>query len=127
MRNYTPEALEKIEWYLKAQRIEYTKEYQFAPPRKFRFDIYLPKYKVGIEYEGIYDASFDPQEYNSLRKAGVPSHMLPTAKKSRHTNIKGYNNDCIKYNLAQLTGYKVLRYTAGTYKNFFDDIKLLVD
>ena len=67
-------------------------EYQFAKPRKFRFDIALPKEMIAIEYEGI------------------------NSSKSRHTTITGYTKDCEKYNLATMNGWKVFRYTALNYK-----------
>lgn len=73
--------------YLDRLGVEYIEEYQFAKPRKFRADFYLPEYKILIEIEGgLY-------------------------MKSRHTSPKGYHNDCEKYNLAALLGYKVLRFT----------------
>lgn len=72
---------------LTARNIRFTKEYLFAQPRKFRFDFYLPDYNCGIEVEGI--MSF----------------------KSRHTSVTGYSMDCVKYNLASLKGYKLIRLT----------------
>lgn len=77
---------DKIGLLIKSAGFEYEKEYKFLQDRKFRFDYALPAHKVGIEYEGI-------------------------SGKSRHTSITGYTNDCEKYNLAQIAGWKVLRYT----------------
>ena len=70
--------------------LEVRKEYQFAKPRKFRFDwCFLDEgVKVAFEYEGI------------------------MSKVSRHTNKMGYSKDAEKYNLAQSLGWKVYRYTA---------------
>jgi len=82
--------------------IDYIMEYRFSNERKFRFDFYLPNFKTGIEYEGLMSA------------------------KSRHTSIKGYSDDCEKYNLAQLIGLKVLRYTALNYQNISLDLKKLM-
>lgn len=87
-------------------QIDWTKEYQFAKPRKFRADLFLPKHNILIEYEGIVSRTF--------------------ASKSRHTSITGYTNDCDKYNLATSLGYRVYRYTALNYKNIHELIKSLV-
>ena len=45
------------------------------------------------------------------------------AKKSMHTTLTGYETDCTKYNLCQIEGWKVLRYTVLNHKNFDNDIK----
>lgn len=66
-------------------------EFRFCPGRRFRADWYIPSLNVLIEYEGIF------------------------AAKSRHTSLAGYSADCEKYNLAQIMGFKVLRYTAHNY------------
>lgn len=68
--------------------IEFECEFEFAPDRKFRADFHLKGKFILIEYEGI------------------------MSKKSRHTGIKGYTNDCEKYNLALSLGYKPYRFTA---------------
>lgn len=72
------------------------------PGRKFRFDYAFPDIKLAIEYEGI------------------------NSKNSRHTNIKGYTNDCIKYNLATLNGWHVLRYTCINITDAYNDINQFV-
>lgn len=69
------------------------KEYSFHPTRKWRFDFAYPDLKIAFEYEGIFSV------------------------KSRHTSIKGFSNDCEKYNEAQLLGWKVYRFTAIMLKN----------
>lgn len=97
-----PEGLQAIERVLRAARIPFVNEYKFSESRKFRFDIAILDMKVGIEYEGLMSA------------------------KSRHTTMTGFTNDASKYNLAQIEGWKVLRYTALNYKQFVDDLKLLL-
>jgi hypothetical protein len=62
-------------------------EYRFLHDRRFRFDIAIPENKIAIEFEG-----------------GI-------FKRGRHTRGKGYSNDCKKYNLAVMHGWKLLRYT----------------
>lgn len=62
-------------------------EVQFAPPRRFRFDLAFPSLKVAFEREG------------------------GTWGKSRHTTGTGYRRDCKKYNLAGLLGWIVVRGT----------------
>lgn len=93
MNNY-----ESIEMALKSLKIHYTKEYKFLENRKFKFDFAIPEKKIAIEYEGLMSA------------------------KSRHTSVIGYTNDCEKYNLAVLNGWRVLRFTALS-KNIYDLIK----
>jgi hypothetical protein len=78
----------KIEEYLKYAGIQFVCEHQFAPPRKFRFDLAIPSLKIAIEYEGV------------------------ISDKSGHTTIKGFTKDCQKYNLAASLGWSVYRYTA---------------
>lgn len=63
-------------------------EYAFHPERGFKFDYYHRPTQTGIEIEG---GTF-------LEKGG-------------HTTGKGYSKDCHKYNLAQLLGHRVFRFT----------------
>lgn len=94
--------LESIKTILTDHNLSFIEEYQFAPPRKFRFDIAIPHLKIAIEYEGLF------------------------SEKSRHLTYTGYSNDCNKYNLAAFGGWKVLRYTAKNFGNFSEDINMLV-
>lgn len=87
-----------IELELKSKGISFETEYTFDQVRRFRFDIALPAHRIAIEYEGIFKG------------------------KSRHTTVKGYTEDCNKYNLAILNGWRVLRYTAKNYGNAVPDI-----
>ncbi len=87
---------------LKACGIEYTTEFKFDSIRIFRFDIAIPNIKVAIEYEGI------------------------NSKKSGHTTMTGYTKDCEKYNLAQVQGWRVLRYTALNYNDFYKDLVKII-
>lgn len=80
---------------------DYVQELQFSNTRKFRFDWAVPSLKIAIEYEGL------------------------MSEKSGHTTIHGYTKDCIKYNLAALEGWKVLRYTALNYQEMPTDLKNL--
>lgn len=80
----------------------YEKELKFDSVRKFRFDWAIPEHKIAIEYEGVYNG------------------------KSRHTTTTGYSKDTEKYNLAVTLGWRVLRYTASTYKNVENDIKKII-
>lgn len=97
-----PQGLVSIENVLRASRIEFEREYQFHPERKWKFDLVVNSLKIAIEYEGIF------------------------SEKSRHTGVKGYTEDANKYNAAQLLGWKVLRYTAMNYKHFIDDLKTIL-
>lgn len=108
-----------IEFALISKNIKYSKEYQFAPPRKFRFDFAFfcswygipnKKVKVGIEYEGLI---FEANRQHSTGTSG-------------HTTIKGFTSNCEKYNLAQLDGWIVLRYTALNFKTFSQDLQKIL-
>lgn len=56
---------------------------------------------IAIEYEGLF------------------------SKKSGHTTVTGYTNNCSKYNAASLQGYTLLRYTAMNYKDLVADLNKL--
>jgi hypothetical protein len=80
-------------------------EYKFIENRKFRADwfIDLGSKKVLVEYEGI------------------------ISSKSRHTSLKGYTMDCEKYNLAQINGFILLRYTAINFQDIVRDLEKIKD
>jgi len=84
---------EELFLYLKSFFPDVISEYKFLEDRKFQFDFYIPSKKCGVEYEGLFSSI------------------------SRHTSIVGYNNDCEKYTLASLNGYKLIRVTAITPLN----------
>lgn len=95
-----PEGLSFIKNHLSLLKIPYETELKFHSKRKFRFDISfkIKSKKIAVEYEGI------------------------MSKKARHTSVTGYTNDCTKYNLAQIDGWRVLRYTVINYKDFITDL-----
>lgn len=62
-------------------------EFCFSPPRRFRFDLCWPREKVAFEREG-----------------GV-------WRRGRHNRPQGYMRDIVKYNLAALQGWIVVRAT----------------
>lgn len=64
------------------------KEHRFHPTRLWRFDYAYPELNIAIEIEG-------------LTRPGT---------KSRHTENKGYTEDCHKYNQAVLLGWRVIRF-----------------
>ena len=94
---------------LRLAGMSFHQEYRFDSKRMFRFDFAFPDQKIAIEFEG-----------------GVFS-----AKKSGHTSGMGYFNNCDKYNLATLLGWRILRYTSkhldnnGEFK-IPDDVKGLM-
>lgn len=99
------ETIKKVLWVMHREKTipDYVEEFKFHPVRKFRFDWAIPVLKIGIEYEGL------------------------ISKKSRHTTITGYSNDCMKYNLATIAGWKILRYTAKNYMNLSTDLKKIIE
>jgi hypothetical protein len=98
------ETIKKLLWVFDREGLipGYVEELQFSQDRKFRFDWAIPELMIAIEYEGL------------------------ISKKSRHTTIKGYSNDCSKYNFAQSLGWIVLRYTVINYKELGNDLKNLL-
>jgi hypothetical protein len=81
---------------------DYQTELKFDELRKFRFDYAIPSLKIAIEYEGVF------------------------SKKSRHTTVSGFSEDCIKYNLAVGLGWRVLRYTAKNYLDLEKDLNKML-
>lgn len=78
-------------------------EHVFHEERQWRFDYALLSWKIAIEYEGLH------------------------SDKSGHTTIDGYNEDTLKYNAATIDGWKVLRYTANTYRTMPGDIRKIMN
>ncbi len=95
-----PEGIVFIKNHLSILKIPFETETKFHEKRKFRFDISfkIKSLNIAVEYEGI------------------------MSKKARHTSVTGYTNDCTKYNLAQIGGWIVLRYTTMNFKDFTSDI-----
>ena len=88
---------------LERSGLKFQEEYQFDEVRKFRFDWAVEKYRIAIEYEGIF------------------------SEKSGHTTISGYTKDITKYNLATKLGWQIIRYTADNYLEIENDLKLLIE
>ena len=81
--DYTPIVVKKI---AEAGLSEPVREYRFAPPRRWKFDLAWPGQKVAFEIEGI-----------SFRG------------KSRHRTPTGFIGDCEKYSTAATMGWLVYR------------------
>lgn len=64
------------------------REYQFAPPRRWRFDFAWPEHKFAVEVEGI-------TWYGRLI--------------GRHQQRSGFERDAEKYETALLAGWRVYR------------------
>lgn len=63
-------------------------QYRFSKERRFAFDFANPETMIAIELEG------------------------GTWSMGRHVRGVGYASDCAKYNLAQLMGWRVFRFTS---------------
>lgn len=99
-----PEGKHFIELILNKHKIPFVKELKFCSTRKFRFDYALPQFKIAIEYEGL-----------------CKQHQ------GGHQSIEGFSNNCEKYNIACIEGWRLLRYTNRNFKNFENDlIQLLI-
>ncbi len=81
-------------WQIKAARLpEPITEHRFHPPRRFRFDLAWPDRMLAVECEG-----------------GVYSG-------GRHTRGAGFEADLLKYNIAAMDGWTVLRYSGRHIDN----------
>ena len=96
-----PKGLIFMKNYLRMLKVVFETEHRFHEVRMFRFDIAIPEMMLAIEYEGL------------------------MSEKSGHTTINGYVSDCEKYNLAQLDGWTVLRYTTKNYEDFPRDFEVI--
>ena len=96
---------ETLALHLKAEKIEFVREYKFHPTRRWRFDFAIPELKIGIECEG-----------------GIWVN-------GAHNRGKHFESDAEKYNAAMVEGWDVVRFSIGMIKsgNAIDTIKLLVD
>lgn len=72
---------------LKANKVDFEREFKFHPTRKWSADFHLIGRKILVEIEG------------GLFSGG------------RHTRGKGYINDMEKYNSATMMGYQVIRFS----------------
>ena len=74
---------------LNALKIPFKREFQFAPPRKWRFDFVIMhcKFLYAVEIEG------------------------GTHNTGRHSRQEGFEKDCAKYNYAAAKGWRVFRFT----------------
>ncbi len=85
---------EQLLFQIKAARLpQPVREFQFAKPRRWRFDFAYPAHKVAVEVEG-----------------GVWIG-------GRHMRGRGYESDCEKYNEASLAGWRVLRFTPAMIRS----------
>lgn len=66
------------------------REHKFCDGRKFAFDFAWPDKMLAVEVEG--GTAFG---------------------KSRHSRGKGFETDCVKYNIATRLGWRVLRYSTA--------------
>lgn len=73
-------------------------EYQFAHPRRWRFDFAWPGYRVALEVEGA------------------------VWTRGRHTRGSGFLADIEKYNAACMHGWRVLRCTPSTIAEGMDAV-----
>ena len=68
-------------------------EYRFCPDRRWRFDYAWVERSVALEYEG------------------------GSWTGGRHTSGRGYSNDCEKYSVAAIMGWRVVRVTSDMVKS----------
>ena len=91
------------------------REYRFCSDRRFQFDFAWPEQRIAVEMEGgtwgkpVYCHACGARVM-AYTKAGKQYPVFSAG--GRHVRGKGYENDCIKYNLATINGWKVFRVTA---------------
>jgi hypothetical protein len=85
-RNTMPAAKQQLAAWLE-DRTDVVYEYSFHPTRKWRFDWYLPDYKIAVEYEGF----------------------LTKGANVGHASISGIMRYLAKYNAATEMGIRVFR------------------
>lgn len=79
---------------LRAARLpEPIREYRFAPPRRWRFDVAWLELRVAVEIDGA------------------------TWSGGRHTRGGGFEADCEKLNTAALMGWTVLRFSGTAVRS----------
>jgi len=84
---------ETLSIHLKANRLEFEREYRFHPVRKWRFDFADPQRKIAVEVEG-----------------GIFTN-------GRHSRGSGMRSDMEKYNAATMLGWRVLRFFSDDVKS----------
>jgi very-short-patch-repair endonuclease len=83
-----------LELHLRAQKINgYEREYEFARPRKWRFDFAWVQKRIALEIEGAVWVN------------------------GRHTRGSGFVKDMEKYNAAALAGWKVFRVSTAQVRS----------
>jgi very-short-patch-repair endonuclease len=80
---------EMLALHLRAHEIDFVREYEFAPGRKFRADFHIQSLSLLVEIEG------------GIWNDGA------------HTRGKHFESDAAKYNLATKMGFKLLRYSTA--------------
>lgn len=82
--------------------IKLGKELVFAPPRKWRFDFYIPEHMIAIEIDG----GTHQKSYYTDKTGQVKSFSG-----GRHNTAEGFIEDMEKLNTATALGWRVLRFT----------------
>jgi hypothetical protein len=90
-----------LEKHLKELDLYWTKEAQFHPTRKWRFDFLLYRW----EGTGLLAARIAEPLRIAVEIEGA------IWSRGRHTRGKGYQADLDKYNAATMMGYRVLRFS----------------
>ncbi len=99
--------------------ISFVREHQFLSTRRFRFDFALLKERIAIECEGgLYGKPvICPTCKHAVRRKAKNGKYFVVTEGGRHTSAAGYRADTIKYNLAVLNGWSVLRFTNEDVKS----------
>ena len=86
--------------FCRSKKLPLFAEQRFDIVRGWRFDLLIPGIPVvALEYEGLF------------------------SEKSGHTTIKGFVDNCDKYNAAAISGILVIRYTAKNWQKVLSDLE----
>ncbi len=95
-------AEDALAFVLDTLHLSYTRQFAYAPPRRFRADFLLTGHQVLIEVVGgVYPFRRRRADGREVIQAGA------------HGTIKGINDDIARLNAATLAGYRMLRFTPG--------------
>lgn len=103
----------------KSKPTQFTDKYNFQLMAEGKGLIVTPEYRFSTQRQFKSDWCVS----NKIKTCLVEYEGISNEGKSGHTTLVGYTSNCEKYNLAQLLGYPVFRYTKLNFDQVWDDLK----